>query len=302
MTVPRPIAPGRTYLVSRRCTRREYLLRPDPRTEQIYLYCVGEAAARYGVTLHGWIALSNHHHLVVRDNHGNLPEFLAHLHKLLAKAMNAYRGRWENLFAAEQCSVVYLVEDGDRFDKLVYLLCNAVSDHLVERVAEWPGACSLAQHLSGLPKTVQRPTGYFRKDGPMPEHVTLRAERLDGFEHLSDEAWCAKIRDAVREEEQRARAERAKRGMHVLGAKRIRRASITDRPSTLERRRVLRPCVACRNKDVRVAELVALKTFRAEHRAARLRLAAGERDVVFPFGTYRFARMGVRCAAAPPPS
>jgi hypothetical protein len=300
MTVPRPIAPGRTYLVSRRCTQREYLLRPDPRTEHIYLYCVGEAAARYDVTLHGWIALSNHHHLVVRDNHGNLPEFLAHLHKLLAKAMNALRGRWENFFATEQCSAVYLVEDADRFDKLVYLLCNPVTDHLVERVAEWPGACSLAQHLSGLPKTVKRPTGYFRKDGPMPESVTLRAEKLEGFEHLSDEAWSAKIRDAVQEEEQRARAARAKRGQHVVGAKRIRRASITDRPGTVEPRRVLRPCVACRTQDVRVAELAALKTFRAEHRRARLCFEAGARDVVFPFGTYRFARMGARCAATAP--
>lgn len=300
--MPRPIAPGRTYLVSRRCTQREYLMRPDPRTEQIYLYCVGEAAARYGVTLYGWIALSNHHHLVVRDNHGNLPEFLAHLHKLFAKAMNAYRGRWENFFASEQCCAVYLVEDADRFDKLIYLLCNPVADHLVERVAEWPGACSLAQNLSGLPKTVERPAGYFRKDGPMPERVTLRAEKLQGFEHLSDEAWSVKIRDAVRAEEQRARAERAKRGQHVLGAKRIRRASITDRPSTVEPRRVLRPCVACRNEDVRVAELLALRAFRAAYREARLRFEAGDHGVIFPFGTCRYARLGARCAAAAPPS
>jgi putative transposase len=298
--VPRPIAPGRTYLVSRRCTQREYLLRPDPRTDQIYLYCVGEAAARYDVTLHGWIALSNHHHLVVRDNHGNLPEFMAHLHKLLAKAMNAYRGRWENFFASEQCSAVYLIEDDDRFSKLVYLLANPVSDHLVERVSEWPGACSLPQHLSSLPKTVQRPTGYFRKDGPRPETVTLRAQKLEGFEHLSDDEWSAKIRDAVREEEERARAMRAERNLRVLGAKKIRRADFTDRPKTVEPRRALRPHLACRRKEARIAALTALKEFRAAYRHARLRFETGELDVAFPYGTYRFVRLGARCTAPPP--
>ncbi|MEA2749201.1 MAG: hypothetical protein QOI41_3344, partial [Myxococcales bacterium] len=37
MTVARQVIPGRTYLISRRCTRREFLLRPDENVERIYL-------------------------------------------------------------------------------------------------------------------------------------------------------------------------------------------------------------------------------------------------------------------------
>src|SRR5207244_8768355 len=99
---------------------------------------------------------------------------------------NARLGRWENFWATEQPNAVFLVEDDDRFAKLVYLLANPVADDLVDRVVDWPGACSLAQTLSGRELRVKRPRGFFREDGPMPDHVVLRAERMEGFASLSD--------------------------------------------------------------------------------------------------------------------
>jgi hypothetical protein len=106
----------------------------------------------------------------------------------------------------------------------------------------------------------------------------------------------------VRDVELEARFERERTGRRVLGRKAVLRASHTDRPSSVEPRRRLRPAVACRNKERRVAELGALRAFRAAYRQARLRFVAGERRVIFPFGTYRFALLGARCAAAPPAS
>ena len=300
MTIPRQVVAGRTYLISRRCTQRQLLLRPDARVEQIYLYCLGEAVERYGITLHGFIAMSNHTHVVVRDNRANFPEFLCHLHKMVAKAMNALRGRWENFWATEQPNAVYLVGPDDRFDKLVYLLANPVADHLVERVSDWPGACSLALHLSGRTKTVKRPRGFFRDDSTvMAAEVTLRIERPEGFESLSDDEWTAKLHDAVRREEESARQERSARGGRVLGRKAILRAEPTDAPRTVEPRRELRPCLACRDRARRIQELSALVAFRTQRYAALVRFLANERDVVFPHGTYRVR--GVFRAAPPPP-
>jgi hypothetical protein len=57
--------------------------------------------------------MSNHHHLVVTDPRGVLPEFLRELHRLTAKAINASQGQWENLWAAEPCNAVRLVTDHD---------------------------------------------------------------------------------------------------------------------------------------------------------------------------------------------
>lgn len=196
-------------------------------------------------------------------------------------------------------NAIYLVEPADRFAKLVYLPASPFAEHLAERVADWPGACSLGLHLSGRSKTVKRPRGFFRPDGKMPDEVTIRLERPDGFEDLSDAEWSAKVQDAVLREEARAREERVAAGRRVLGRKAILRAEPTDTPKTVEPRRGLRPHLACLGKARRLRELDALIAFRAERRAAVLRAMRGERDVVFPYGTYRVRAFVFLCA--PPP-
>lgn len=299
MTVARQVVAGRTYLISRRCTQRQLLLRPEPHVEHIYLYCLAEAAHRYSISLHGFIAMSNHQHILLRDNRGNFPEFLAHLNKMLAKAMNAFRGRFENFWATEQPNAVYLVGAEDRFAKLVYLLANPVADHLVEHVADWPGASSLRMHFSGQPKTIQRPLGYFRVDGNMPDEVRLHLERPDGFEDLSDDQWTSRLRDALAREEARAREERLESNRRVMGRKAVLRALPTDLPTTVAPRRELRPHLACGDKERRRSELRNLMAFRQERQRAVCCLLRGETDVVFPFGTYRVRGFFI---SAPPPT
>jgi len=287
MTAARQVVPGRTYLVSRRCTQRQFLLRPDPETVQIFQFCLGEATQRYKASLHGYIALSNHKHLHLRDNLGNLPEFLAHFDKMVAKAMNRHRGRWENFWANEQANAVYLVEPADRFDKLVYLLANPVAAHLVDKVADWPGACSWALNLSARALIVSRPDDFFGKRSKMPTEVTIRLERPTGFEHLSDAEWAANLKAAVSVEEQRAREERHSSGRGIVGREAVLQVHPTERPRTAEPRGGRRPYVACLDAARRVAELDALATFRSARRSALERAWAGERDVAFPVGTYR---------------
>jgi hypothetical protein len=263
------------------------LLRPDPEVGQIYLYCLGEAAARLSVTIHAFIAMSNHQHIILRDNLGNFPEFLAHLNKMLAKVMNARLGRWENFWAAEQANAVYLVEPVDRFDKLIYVLANPVNDDLVDRVTDWPGASSLGLNLTGRSVTVQRPCDFFDPEGNMPPEITLRVERPAGFEHLYEAEWTRRLRDALEEAEERARSKRRETGRGVLGRKAVLRAQPTDRPHTLEPRRGLRPHIACLDQARRRLELAALTAFRMARSQAWVRTIAGEPDVIFPLGTYR---------------
>jgi putative transposase len=304
VTAPRRIHSGSTYLVTRRCTQRQFLLRPDARVVQIYLYCLAEAAERFDITLHAWVAMSNHEHLVVRDNHGNLPEFLAHLHRMVAKAMNAHWGRRENFWASEQTNVVFLVQANDRFAKLLYVLANPVAENIVDRVSDWPGASSLGLNLSGRTDTISRPRGFFRDAGRMPKTVTLRTEKLDGFENLSDDGWSKEIVAAVTNAEINARAARAEKKLRVLGRKAVLGALHTDSPTTVEARRTLRPEIACKNPERRARELAALLEFRATHRQAMIEWQNGKHIVAFPSGTYQMRRFvayadpSVRRAAA----
>lgn len=95
-------------MVTRRCTQRQYLLRPDDVTNQTFWYCLAEAAQRFRIEIILPCAMSNHHHTDLYDRHGTINEFTEHFHKMLAKAMNAHRGRWENLWASEAPSIVRL--------------------------------------------------------------------------------------------------------------------------------------------------------------------------------------------------
>jgi len=107
---PRPVLPRQFYLITRRCTQRQLLLRPDPETNNAFIYCLVEAALRYGITVLLSCAMSNHHHTVIYDRDGRYPEFVEHFHKLLARSQNALRGRWENFWSSEQTCVVRLVD------------------------------------------------------------------------------------------------------------------------------------------------------------------------------------------------
>jgi putative transposase len=300
MSTPRQIIPGRTYLVTRRVTQRQFLLRPGGDINEAFPYLLGVTAARFGISVHGWIVMSNHIHYLVTDHLGNLPAFLAFFHGMLARLVNSIHGRWENMWASEPTCAVWLIEAADRFDKLIYVLTNPVKDHLVERASDWPGPTSFEQHMTGVATTFQRPRGFFRDKGPMLEEVTLRAEKLPGFEHLSDEEWARKIGDAVADVEASARAERIETRRPALGREGVLRAAPTDTSSTPEPRRNLRPHLACLTESVRRAALWALRAFRRAHREARKIWLTGDHTVVFPLGTYAFKLLGACCDSGPP--
>lgn len=113
--------------------------------------------------------MSNHHHLVVADSLGELPNFLRELHRLTAKAMNASQGQWENLWSAEPCNAVRLADDEDVVDKIAYVAVNPVAAGLVAKPEEWP---ELSLSSEGA-VTLARPEAYFRNGGECPERVSL---------------------------------------------------------------------------------------------------------------------------------
>ena len=61
MTAPRPVEPG-TYLVTRRTTRRHFLLRPDSdgTMQQLYWYATIVYAKEYGIEVNATQMLSDH--------------------------------------------------------------------------------------------------------------------------------------------------------------------------------------------------------------------------------------------------
>ena len=274
-------------MLTRRCTQRQCLLRPDPLTNQAFTYCLAEAAQRFGVDILLPMAESNHHHTLLFDRHGRVPQFTEHFHKMLARCLNAQWGRWENLWAAEEVCVTELLTRGSVIDKLVYAASNPVKDMLVERATQWPGVNGYVHLLSKRPLRAKRPRHFFRAGGVMPESVEL--ELVIPPELGSADEVIAAVREGVTLVEREMREHRASTGKRVFGRQAVRKQSWRARPGSQEPRRNLRPRFAG-PKEALVAAIGRFREFLTAYRDARKRWLLGESSVVFPTGTYWLAR------------
>jgi putative transposase len=283
MSKPRKIEKGATYLITRRCFQRQFLLRPSELISHIVLYCLAYAAQKAGMLVHAYCVMANHYHLVVTDVHGKLPEFMHSLNSLLAKCLNAHYGRWESFWAPGSYSAVRLVERNDVLAKVVYTLQNPVSAGLVESSKLWPGLISRPEDMLGKVLVVPRPQHFFDPSGDMPELLSLELTPppcVDPARFVHD----ARALQVISEKQHRAEAKARRRKFR--GAAAILALRPTDSPKGREPRRQLSPRIACRDKWKRIEALQREQLFQERYRAAWLRFKAGERGVPFPAGTY----------------
>ncbi len=294
MSQPRAIYANSTYMVTRRTTQRQFLLRPERDTNDTLKYILAIGTARYGIDLHAVMVMSNHYHLVLTDPRGQLPAFEQYINAMSARALNARYGRFENLWATEAPSYVRLINAEDMLEKSVYALSNPVKDGLVSHGQDWPGLRMLEP---GRYKVV-RPATKFFECGGMQEVVELRLVPLP----LGGPAHAAirQLREAVAAKEAELRVEARATGRRYLGAARVLAQQEWNKPRSVEPRYTLSPQVACRNTADRVRVIRQCKEFVARYREALRAWIDKATDVVFPVGTYLLAqRFGVSVEAAP---
>ncbi len=287
VSLPRPVYPGMTYMVTRRCTQRQFLLRPDPEIVNAFIYCLGYASQCYEIDVIDFIQITNHLHEVIHDRHGNAPAFYERFHGLLAKCVNAFRGRWENVFSDTQPSVVVLPTTADLIARLVYVATNPLKHHLVARVDDWPGARGYRALLNGTPLHATRPNFFFDEKGLMPTEITLRVgippEVGDRAEILEE------LQYRVEEYERDKAIERARTGRKVLGRHAVLHQPWNASPTSREPRRTLHRKIAAACKWAVLESLQRKRDFVIAHRTARAALLQGIM-IPFPFGTYWLRR------------
>jgi REP element-mobilizing transposase RayT len=290
MTAPRQVVPGTTYLVTRRCTRRQFLLRPSRATREVFLYLLAVGARRHGILVHAYCVMSNHYHLVVTDPRAELPAFLQFLHALVARALNAATGHEERFWDPRGYSAVVLPTPEDAADKTAYVLANPVAAGLVERGRMWPGLWSAPELLGVGRIEALRPGRFFDPEGGMPERETLELTVPPGLE--SAEAFRELVEAGL--EEREAVARRAHR--RFLGVARVLAQRWWGRPAAEEEGGGLRPRVASRDKWKRIEVLGRLKAFLVAYREAWEARRKKKAGVVFPAGTYQLrVEHGVAC-------
>jgi putative transposase len=301
MTWPRRVVPGTTYLLTRRCTERRYLLVPRGVSPKLVGYCIALAAARHGVVLHAVMVMSNHWHAVLTDPDGCVTEFARDVHALIARSLNAHYGRWESFWSSQRLSLVEVSGADDVLDKLVYTTTNPVETGLVERPRDWPGLRTLPAHVLDAPRRFARPkTRFFRRSG-LPEEVELKLTVPPQLAQLGSREYVRRYEARVRERVEAAGGRRVSEGRRVLGVHALKRQRKDGRPKTPAARRKLDPAIASRDPARRVSLLTELRAFRDAYREARRRWFEGDTGVLFPRGTLLMASLPtVQCERGPP--
>jgi REP element-mobilizing transposase RayT len=141
------------YFVTVRCFQSRLLLRPSTRLASVLGGVLARAAKLTGVELCGFVAASNHVHLLCRARDGSLSDFMKYFLCNASKKIGRlvkWRGQlWERRFSAEQ-----VIGEAALEKRLKYILAQGVKEGLVRKVSEWPG-------LSCLPQLLGEPTRRF---------------------------------------------------------------------------------------------------------------------------------------------
>ena len=283
-------------MITRRCYQRTFRLRPSEPTNQTFLYCLAWAAAKTGVIIHAACVMSNHHHIVLTDVRGTLPDFLRELHRTVAKALNAAQGEWENLWSAEPYHSLELGADEDVIDKIAYVAANPTEAGLVESPEEWPGVMLLpGAEVRTL--EIQRPATYFTDGEVFPETVTLRVSPVVAKAQSGADMF-QRVAGAIQQAVARARNAILACGRRFLGRAGVLSHSFRKRAESFEPRRGPIPKVRARNRSLLRAMLARYSVFWAEYREALEAWRGGDRSVVFPFGTWGMRLYHGACVAS----
>ena len=287
MSLPRCVLAGTTYLVTRRCIGRRFLLRPDRALNDLFVYCLGLCAQKHGVRIHALSVMSNHYHLVLTDVDGVLPDFMMALNRALAMGVKRLRSWDEVLWEPNVAySAVELGGQAEILDKVAYTVLNPVSAELVQTPARWPGVVSTLGQLHHGVLGAKRPGVWFKKSAPKEATVRLRVP--PGFS--GKKSYLQALETLVSSRLRALQREHRRRGVRYLGPEGVRRTRVTQCPKTKSPRLGRNPSFSALSRDRWREAVRRLRGFRAAYRRAYAAWRSGHRETEFPPGTWWVVR------------
>ena len=293
MSQPRKIYPGQTVQLTRRTLRRTFLLRPDAQLNQIVSYLVAFFAKKFGMEIGAIQVLSDHYHIVLTDVLGQLPDFTRELNRILALCIKGLR-KWEGpVWEPDAVGMVELLTAEAEAEAMVYTWLNAVRAGLVADPRHWPGVTTLLDDVDGLRMTFTRPDVYLdASSGRWPETVELGVTMPPKLAALGQEEARRLLRAELERQLAEAQRQMREQGRKPVGPERCQGVSPYQRATTWEPLRSLNPVLAA-GRGLRRAlreGIRALRAFRLAYREALRRWQQGDRNVLFPYGTWWMVR------------
>lgn len=294
-----------------------FRMAPTDEVIEICNACVRAAATFFEgkILLHEFEFMSNHLHLlatVFAGSHGAaaLPDFMRYLESMLTKNLNAHRGISGKGFEGYSFQIIDR-DDSERIvDAILYIQNQAVAANIVERTSEW-GHCSSRNLEYGVKSTVDKPRlgtwagkqrlgdravavrsgrAHYAGRSRTPDKFSVTLHRPPGFDHLDPRALRTMLRRRLVRLELDAMARRVISGRAVLGWENARRIHYNHIPANGRALFGKRPTYAASTPERRDAAREREQTFRSQYALALEAFLSGERDVIFPHGTYLMPR------------
>jgi hypothetical protein len=179
---------------------------------------------------------------------------------------------------------VRLVTDEDVEDKIAYVVANPVAAGLVEQPEQWPGVLLWGESR----RRVTRPGSYFREEGTCPEELTLAIERPGprNGRTVALREWRERVGTAKARKVGAAHGTIRRAGRAFLGKAAVLAASFIQRARSYEQRFGVIPTFAAKARSVREELGRVERYFRTGYRRALEQWRRGQREIVFPIGTW----------------
>ena len=269
-------------MITRSIWQRRLLLRPSPRINQIVRYVLAVMADKWNIHLHASTVMGNHWHACVSDPDGNIVEFERDVHHFITCAVNAAHNESGAIWDRSQSSRVQCLDGEALVGRIAYVMANPVEARLVAHGKNWPG---VRHAWPRKPMVIKRPRWFFRGK-KWPATATLEFKRPPGYVDLSDDELAAVVQSAIEEREENQRKKARANGESFLGRKGVLRQRRHDRPKSPRKPGVKRT-VAGGSKWRREEREQSDRDWVESYNQRFDRWRAGDRDVVFPYGTYK---------------
>ena len=287
------IPAGHLVEVGNRTIQGRFLLRPSPELTDIILGVLGRAQRLYGMSIHAFVFLSNHYHMLVSPiNTEQLAAFMNFVGTNIAKEAGKL-ANWKGRFWADRYSAIVVSnEEQAHVRRLQYILSNGCKEGLVARPQDWTGASTALVLLGGTTTLsghwYDRTKEYRARQAGRtelfvaPETVTLSP--LPCWAHLETEERHLLVAKMVREVEDATKKMHSGNESSPLGMKKVLQRAPHTSPSDFKPSSA--PPFHAASKRVRRFLVEAYSAFAANYRQAADRLRAGELNVCFPAGSF----------------
>jgi len=279
--------------VTSRTIHGRYLLRPSPEANDLILGVLGRAQRLYPVDIFAFVFLSGHFHLLMRVISAlRMAEFTGYLKGNIARELGQLHD-WKEKFWGRRYHSASIADSEPAITKrFFYVLSNSCKEGLVDSPLEWPGVTSAPALYRGentLEGTWYDRTKEYRarlRGAPKPEPSTetVHLSPLPFLEGLSAERQRQFVVDAVRHVEEQTREQRREDARPSLGVRNILRQHPHDGPQTFKPSPA--PLFHASTPQEYMEMRAARETLTAAYRLAAERLRKGERDVLFPAGSF----------------